>query len=312
MKKRKRWLRDEALYNEVQESEFLNFFEFVRFLTNKVCKNKKMKSVIQCLIIWRKFPNLSVRRARGFLLLLKRFEIISTNIPCFKTLSNYNENNSIQIILDKLMEESSKPLAVIEHDFATDMTGIRTTLFSSWFSIRAKKEIKRRDHIRDHITTGLKSMIVPAVDVRMKEGEDGIIMREHVDKVDENFIINNWMGDTKYWSKKNCEKVDDKEGVPYFKGKIGKTAWNGKMGGSLPWKKMNQESNEHPRRFKRHYRFRVKAECTIHSKKSIHGDKIYSKLPSARANEETLRWINHNINVLNRARCEWNINPLEN
>src|SRR3989344_9487741 len=109
MKKKKRWPRNEVLYNEVQESEFLNFFQFVRFLTNKVCKNKKMKSVIQCLIIWRKFPNLSVRRARGFLLLLKRFEVINANIPCFKTLSNYNENNSMQMILDKLMEESSKP-----------------------------------------------------------------------------------------------------------------------------------------------------------------------------------------------------------
>src|SRR3989344_8975454 len=130
MKKRKRWPRDEALYNEVQESEFLNFFEFVRFLTNKVCKNKKMKSVISCLLIWRKFPNLSVRRARGFLVLLRKFGVIHANIPCFKTLSNYNERNSLQPILDKLMEESSKPLSVIEHDFATDMTGIRTTLFS--------------------------------------------------------------------------------------------------------------------------------------------------------------------------------------
>ena len=76
MKKRKRWLRDEALYNEVQESEFLNFFEFVRFLTNKVCKNSKMKSVITCLIVWHKFPNLTIRRARGFLLLLKKYKII--------------------------------------------------------------------------------------------------------------------------------------------------------------------------------------------------------------------------------------------
>ena len=75
----------------------------------------------------------------------------------------------MQITLDKLIDESSKPLSAIEHDFATDMTGIRTTLFTSWFSIRAKKRTRRRDHVRDHITAGLKSMIVPAVDIRMKE-----------------------------------------------------------------------------------------------------------------------------------------------
>ena len=91
-----------------------------------------MKSMINCLLIIHKFPNLSLRRARGFLLLLKRFGVISSDIPCFKTLSNYREESSLQIILDRLIEESSKPLSIIEHDFATDATGIRTKLFSSW------------------------------------------------------------------------------------------------------------------------------------------------------------------------------------
>src|SRR3989338_11699812 len=99
--KKKRWSRDEVLYNKIQETEFLNFFEFVRHLTNYVCKERKMKSIIQCLLIWSKFPNLSTRRARGFLLLLKKFGIITSDIPCFKTLSNYNENNFMLIFLDK-------------------------------------------------------------------------------------------------------------------------------------------------------------------------------------------------------------------
>ena len=180
-----------------------------------------MKKIIQCLLIWRKFPNLSVRRARGFLLLLRKFGIIIFGIPCFKTLSNYNENNFLLICLDKLIEESSKPLSVIEHDFTTDMTGIRTTLFSSWFSIRAKKKTRKRDHLRDHITAGVKSMIVIAVDIRMKEGEDNIIMRDHVNKVKEDFTINDWLGDSKYWCKKNCSKISAVGGTPYFKCKTG-------------------------------------------------------------------------------------------
>src|SRR3989344_6909453 len=147
MVKKKRHPRNEVLYNKIQETEFLNYFEFVRYLTNYVCEGKKMKNTIQCLLIWRKFPNLSTRRARGFLLLLKKFGIITADIPCFKTLSNYNENNFMLIFLDKLIEESSKPISVIEHDFATDATGIKTKLFSSWYSLRCKKEIKKRDHL---------------------------------------------------------------------------------------------------------------------------------------------------------------------
>src|SRR3989304_6278440 len=98
MAKKKRYLRDESLYNKIQETEFLNFFEFVRHLTNYVCKGKKMKMMIQCLLIIHKFPDFSLRRARGFLLFLKAFKIINVKIPCFKTLSNYRENNSLQTI----------------------------------------------------------------------------------------------------------------------------------------------------------------------------------------------------------------------
>jgi transposase len=305
MKKKKRWPRDEVLYNKIQENEFLNFFEFVRFLTNKVCKNKKMKIEIQCLLIWRKFPNLSVRRARGFLLLLRKFDIISINIPCFKTLSNYNENNSLQIMLDKLIEESSKPLSIIEHDFATDSTGIRTKLFSTWFSLRCKRKIKRRDHLTVHTTTGIKSGVTTALNVELKQGKDNLIFREHVDKTSENFKINEWSGDGMYWCKKNCKKVSEKNGKPYFKCK---SSWNGKQDGYPSWKKMNKDFVKNKEEYDKHYHKRSNVESTNHSKKAIHGDKVYSRLPSARINEETLRWINQNISVLNRAMYEWNIN----
>lgn len=306
MEKRKRWPRDESLYNTIQENEFLNFFDFVRHLTNYVCKGRKMKSIIQCLLIWRKFPNLSVRRARGFLLLLKRFGIITFDIPCFKTLSNYNENNFLQIVLDKLIEKSSKPLSVIEHDFATDATGIRTNLFSSWFSLRCKKEIKKRDHLTIHITTGVKSNIITALNVETKSGNDNKIFREHVDKTSENFKVNEWSGDGRYWCKENCKKINEVGAKPYFK--VWKN-WSGKSRGCMPWKKMNLEFQDNSEEYGKHYHKRSNVESTNHSKKVIHGNKVYSRLKSARINEETLRWINHNINVLNRAKYEWKINP---
>ena len=306
MRKRTRWPRNEPLYNKIQESEFLNFFEFVRHLTNYVCKEKKMKQMIQCLLIWRKFPNLSVRRSRGFLLLLKKFSIITVDIPCFKTLSNYNENNSLGIILDKLIEESSKPLSVVEHDFATDATGIRTKLFSSWYSIRCKKEIKKRDHLTIHITTGVKSNIITALNVEIKSGNDNKIFREHVDKTAKNFKCVEFSGDGKYWCKENCWKVVEVGAKPYFK--VWKN-WSGKSRGCMSWKKMNLEFEKNSEEYGKHYHKRSNVESTNHSKKVLHGNSVYSRLQSARINEETLRWINHNINVLNRARHQWNIIP---
>ena len=244
MTKKKRYLRNEALYNKIQESEFLNFFEFVRYLTNYVCKGRKMKNMIQCLLIWRKFPNLSTRRARGFLLLLRKFGIISVDIPCFKTLSNYNENNSLLIFLDKLIEESSKPLSAIEHDFATDATGIRTKLFSTWYSLRCKKEIKKRDHLAIHITTGVKSNIVTALNVEIKSGRDNEIFREHVDKTAKSFDAYEFSGDGKYWCKENCKKVHEVGAKSYFK--VHKN-YAGRSRGGFHWKEMNLEFEINPK-----------------------------------------------------------------
>jgi hypothetical protein len=306
MKKRKRWPRDEALYNKIQESEFLNFFDYVRYLTNYVCKGKRMKKMIQCLLIIHKFPDFSLRRARGFLLLLKKFGIIFVDIPCFKTLCNYRENNSLQIILDKLIEESSKPLSAIEHDFATDATGIRTKLFSTWYSIRCQKEIKRRDHLTIHITTGVKSNIVTALNVEIKSGKDNKIFREHVDKTSENFKVNEWSGDGRYWSKENCMKINEIRAKPYF---LVWKNWSGRSRGCMPWKLMNLESKNNPEEYGEYYHKRSNVESTNHSKKSLFGEKVYSRLPSARINEEFLRWINYNIYVLNRAKYEWHIIP---
>ena len=219
---KKRWPRDEILYNKIQEDEFLSFFDFVKFISLKVCKGRMRNNLI-CLLIWHKFPNLSSRRAKSFLTFLKKFKVINVKIPCFKTLCNYRAKPIIGNILDELIEESSKPLAKIEHDFATDATGIKTKLFSSWYSLRCKKEIKKRDHLTIHITTGVKSNIVTAINVEIKSGNDNKIFREHVDKTIENFKVYEFSGDGKYWCKENCRKVFDIGAKPYFK------VWNTKQ-----------------------------------------------------------------------------------
>ena len=306
MKKKKRYPRDEALYNLIQESEFEHFFEFVKYIGFKVCKTKKMRRVITCLLVWHKFPNLSARRAKSLLKLFRKVRLIGVEIPCFKTLCNYRENSMLVNVLDEIIEESSKPLNEIEQDFATDSTGIRTKLFSTWYSLRIKKRIRKRDHLTVHTSIGVKSKIITALNVEVKRGKDNIIFREHVDKTARNFKINEWSGDGVYWAKANCTKVVEKGGKPYFNCK---KSWNGKQGGHPAWKEMNLESRGHPRRYKKHYHKRSNVETANQSKKMLHGDKVYSKYDSSRINEEYLRWVNHNQCVLNRARLQWGIIP---
>ncbi|PIN80579.1 hypothetical protein COV16_00650 [Candidatus Woesearchaeota archaeon CG10_big_fil_rev_8_21_14_0_10_34_8] len=112
-----------------------------------------------------------------------------------------------------------------------------------------------------------------------------------------------------YWAKENCKKIIEVGGRLYFKCKS--NWWNGKQSECPAWKEMNQEAIENKEEYDKHCHKRSKVESANHSKKALFGDKVYSKLKEERENEETLRWINHNINVLNRAMYEWKINPLE-
>lgn len=306
MNKKKRWPRDEVLYNKVQESEFQHFFDFARFIALKVCKGRRMRNMILCLLVWHKFPTLSVRRARSLLLVFQAAKLIHVDIPCFKTLSNYRAENTLQRVLDQLIDESAKPLAKIEHDFATDATGIKTKLFSSWYSLRAKKRIRKRDHVIVHASMGVKSKMITALSVETRQGKDNVLLREHVDKTAAHFTIHQWSGDGMYWCKKNCSKVAAVGGTPYFRCK---SSWNGKQDGHPAWKAMNTEARENPAWYAQQYHKRSNIEAANHSKKALHGDKVYARLDSARINEETLRWINHNQAVLNRARHEWGIQP---
>ena len=315
--KKKRYPRDESLYNLIQENEWFFFFRTLPELIHSVSGNsdlwlkkgrppKKLSHMLTCLAIWQRFPNLSVRSAKGFLEFLKFYGIIDVDIPCFKTLCNYQANERIKYYLDRLIETSSKPLNAIETCFSTDMTGIRTNNFSSWFSIRTGKRVRKRDHLSSHITTGVISNIVTAVDSCVKKGMDNEIMREHVDRTAKNFKIDEWSGDSMYWAKENCNKVVEAGGKPYFKPK---KSWSGKSRGCMAWKNMNLEFKENSEEAGKHYHKRSNSESTNHSKKTRIGSCVKSKLNTAKEQEDHIKWVDYNLLVLNRALYEWDIEP---
>lgn len=312
-----RHIRDESLYNFIQEHEWFFFFSQLPELVHAIAGNsnlwlsrgrptKRLSDILTCLAIWQRFPNMSARSAKGFLEFLKCFGIIDVKIPCFKTLCNYQANPRIKYYLDRLIEVSSKSLNVIETCFATDMNGVRTNNFSSWYSIRTSKRIRKRDHLASHITTGVKSNIVTAVNSCVKKGRDNEILREHVDVTAKNFRIEEWSGDGMYQCRENCTAVAEVGGKPYFKLKKNITS---RSKGHPAWKIMIYEKRDHPRRYKKKYHKRSNVESTNASKKRRIGSSVRSKLDTAREQEEHIKWVDYNLLVLNRALYEWDIEP---
>lgn len=309
--------RDFALYDLIQENEWFFFFETLPALVHYIVGNvdfwrhigrppKRASDILTCLLIWQRFPNMSVRNARSFLLFLCSFRIIDVEIPSYKTLTNYQANPRLRYYLDRFIEESSKPLSIIEHDFATDMTGVRTNNFSSWYSLRCGKKMRKRDHIATHISTGVKSNIVTCVNVCVKKGKDNVIFREHVEKTARNFKINEWSGDGMYQCRENCTSVSEVGGKPFFKLKKNITK---KPKGHPAWKDMVLRRERDGESYDKSYHKRSNVESDNHSKHAKLGDSVRSKLDTAMEHEEHLKWVDYNLLILNRASLEWGVKP---
>jgi len=316
MDKKKRYLRDEALYNRIQENEIPLFFACLPGSVEAVLDRETLwqgvgrppvplYDVLVCLLV-KEYFHLSLRRNIGLLQLLKRARYIDAEIHCFKTLDNYLNNGSIQIYLHKLIELTSAVFSQVERCMATDSTGTSTTCYSSWYSIRVCKKSKRKDHLMVHISVGTRSNVVVAIDVRTTKGDDNVIFRSHVKRVNRTFDVDEWSGDSAYLSRENCNAVHAIGAEPWFKLKTNTTA---KAKGSPTWKKMVTISKENPEIANPKYHKRSNVESTNSAKKRKFNNFVRGKLSTSKKNEEHLSWIGYNFSLIPRAYYEFGIKP---
>jgi len=307
-------MRDESLYTLAQENEIFVFLNYLPKAVMKAVENKSLwqgqgrppkdlYDILVCLTIQR-YIGWSCRRSVGIIKLLCRFACIPVDIPSWRTLCRYRTNQFIRPYLDNLVEETSKPISLLENDFSTDASGVSTKTFSSWYSIRTKKKIRKRDHIMTHVTTSRMLNAAVAVDVDCTKGRDSVYMREHIDRVKKNFHINDWCGDGAYCSRDNCDKVRGAGGNPWFKPKKNTTF---KKRGSKAYYDMILAYIIETEESLKHYHKRSNSESTFSAKKRKFGNCVRSKNDIGKENEEHLAWAGYNLSVLSRAKYEYGI-----
>jgi len=310
--------RDEALYNRSQENEIFIFFDYLPRVVHFVCKNDslwrgvgappaELRDVLMNLSIKQYFGR-SLRRSMGNIRLMKRAFKLHFKVLCFKTLNNYLNNPCVRKYFNEIIRYTSNPLHFIEHNFATDKTGERTKTYSSWYSIRCKKETYKRDHINVHITIGCELHPVVAINVLSEKGKDNIIFREHINKIKNDFNINISSGDGVYLSRENCTAVEEAGGKPRFHLKKGLTK---KPKGHPAWKYMLTYAEQHPEEYDDEYHIRSNVESTNSAKKKKFGDTVYCKNDTAKEQESHITWCCYNFTILSRAFYELGIEPTE-
>jgi len=316
MRKRKRYPRDESLYNLIQENEVMLFLRYLPLAAWWVSGNqnlwsgrgrppKNLYDVLVCLTI-RKYFNFSLRRGMGLLRLFRALGVIDASIPCFKTLDNYQRDRRIEPYLDELMKLVTDPLRLVEHFFSTDTTGTATTCYSSWFDIRTRREGRKRQHLMAHVTVGAKLKAAVALDARTDRGGHSEVLRKHVAEVAKSFEVKEWSADRAYLSRENCNAVAAFGAEPWFKLKSNTTA---RSRGSPAWRHMVLEFRRNPEAAERKYHRRSAVESAISAKKRKFGSFVRAREDSSKENEETLGWIGYNFSVLCRGVYEFRLRP---
>ena len=316
-KRKRRYPRDEALYNLIQENEIPMFLACLPGAVEAVLDREtlwqgtgrppaRLYDILVCLVVKQYFDK-SLRRTIGLLRMFKGAGLIDVDIPCFKTLGNYLNNGSIHVYLERLVELTAALFSEVEKCMATDATGISTTCYSSWYSIRVCKKSRKRDHIMVHITVGTRSNVVMALDVRIGKGGDNEILRSHVESVDaRGFEVEEWSGDKLYLTRDNCDAVAAIGAEPWFKLKSNTTAL---AKCSPAWRRMVLAFREDPDGSDEKYHRRSNVESAISAKKRKFASRVRGRSPTSQRLEESVSWVGYNFSLVPRAIYEFGVKP---
>ncbi|HEX8494809.1 MAG TPA: transposase [Pyrinomonadaceae bacterium] len=238
-------------------------------------------------------------------------------LPCYNSIFNYFESETLTPYLQMLIEESSLPLASIEKDFAVDSSGLSTGLYRRWRETKWDKQARKygedvtrirvQDWLKIHIMCGVQTNIVTSVEVSDAYASDSPYFKPLVEATAANFVMNEVSADRAYISNKNLAAVVDSSAMPYIPFKANSRA-NDKRHSPL-WRQMYHFFSYNQERFMRSYHKRSNVETAFHMIKAKFGDKLRSKTKTAQVNEALCKVLCHNICCLIQSMHELNLKP---
>ncbi len=92
--------------------------------------------------------------------------------PHFNSVLRYLRSPEMTPALRSLVTLSALPLKGVETDFAADSTGFTTCRFVRWYDHKWGKEMSKREWVKLHAMTGVRTNIVTAVEVTDLRGAD--------------------------------------------------------------------------------------------------------------------------------------------
>jgi transposase len=235
-----------------------------------------------------------------------------SSLPHYNSIFHYLENPEITPVLMRLIEESAKPMAVVESDFAADSSGFATCRFVRWFDHKYGVVRQEHDWVKVHIMCGVKTNVITAVEILDRNAPDAPLLPVLVDQTAKNFTINEVSADKGYSSIENHNAIAKHGATPFiaFRKNTTGTGSKGNMNQNLGvWQKMFHFFSLNQQEFLGHYHKRSNVESTFSMIKAKFGDAVRSKTTIAMKNEALCKLLAHNICCLISAMYELGIEP---
>ena len=222
----------------------------------------------------------------------------------YNTISKYLEQEDLTPYFKQLIVESSRPLRVVESDFAVDSSGFSTGQFTRWLHAKYGKAHYRdkEEWLKCHIMCGAKTNIVTSVEITDRSGGDSPQFKPLVEATARNFRMIEVSADKAYLSTANLRLVTEKHAMPYIPFKSNSTASSVGTKQDPMWKWFFHYYMEH-------YHKRSNVETTFSMIKAKFGERLRSKTYTAQVNEILCKVLCHNVCCLIQSIYELGVEP---
>ena len=309
---RKSYPQNWTAYNEAQSLEkiylmnFLNeLLDYIPFPERKSVGRKPVALREKIFYLTLQAYNIkSSRRCISDLELAKRLGFINKT-PHFNTILKCMKDSTLITYFKHLINVSGLPLQQIETDFAVDSSGFSTSQFDRWFDVRLGANSDKRRFRKCHITCGVKTNIITAINITRGYDADSPQFKDLVLDTKRVYDIKEVSADKAYSSRENLSTVSKIGGIAYIPFK--KNITGKRRGEFLLWGRMYRYYLNHQEEFMQHYHKRSNVETCFHMLKTKFGKHLRSRNVNGQENEIMAKCLAHNLCVLTQELFELGI-----
>ncbi len=228
-------------------------------------------------------------KARGYLM----------HLPHYNSVFKYLESEALTPYLYELITLSAQPLTSIEEDFAVDSSGFSTGQFMRWLDVKYGTKEDRRQWLKLHLTCGVKTNIVTAVQVTDGYAHDYPQFKGLIDRTaNAGFKMREISADKGYLGADNMLAALQRGAIPYIPFKTNSVPQSIHTPKSQLWTRMYHFYALNRAEFLQHYHKRSNIETTFHMIKSKFGQRLRSRTLTAQVNEALCKVLCHNLCVV--------------